>query len=155
MGYDCNYYNFPLFSCFIQPYIRFYSCSPHKGTNLLLTGSQQYQAKHLQAGQQSHKDLNSPNQQRCSQAMQHFFSESNPDPRNILPLMVGPYTSTGRLFPGSTPSGHLVGTGENNLPVLPRPATLLHQMLNHLLKLGPNSSLTTALGGRVLLLYKI
>ena len=41
------------------------------------------------------------------------------------------------------PSGHLGSTGASHLPVLPGPASSLHQVLNHQFKPSPNSSSTT------------
>lgn len=44
--------------------------------------------------------------------------------RKALPSMAGTYMGPGWLHPLSTPSGY-------NLPMLPGPAILLHQVLNH------------------------
>jgi len=55
--------------------------------------------------------------------------------RDALTSVASPSMTLGWLHSGSTTSGRCA----NNLPVLPEPATVLHQVLNHLFNLWPNS----------------
>ena len=81
---------------------------------------------------------NTPNWKRSSVAMQLSFQKAAQVPAILslewLALMWAQGCSA------LCPSGQLVSTGANNLPVLPGPATALHQVLNHHFKPGPNSS---------------
>jgi len=65
------------------------------------------------------------------------FLKTQPRPKRWLPFSGCPYMSP--PVPGSTPSGHLWSTGTNNVPVLPGPATPLHEVLSHQFKPWYNS----------------
>jgi len=67
--------------------------------------------------------------------MQHSFPRSSPNPKDTLPSATGLYMSPRWLHPATTLLGHMGSTGANIVPVLPRPATPLHQVLNHKFKL--------------------
>jgi len=120
-------------------------CSTRKEAKLILTGSWQYQAKYSQVGQWSNRgrrvELTQP-VKGISLAMQHSFSGSSVGPRDVLPSVAGPCKSPVGLHSGSTPAGQVEGTDANTLPVLPGPATPLHQKLNHQFKPRPNCSPT-------------